>query len=45
MPERGEIVMLKMLEMLSELGEPEFLPKLENGKWVTIVKPRKKKNA
>jgi translation initiation factor IF-3 len=43
MPERGEVVMLKMLNMISELGEPEFLPKLENDKWITIVKPRKKK--
>jgi translation initiation factor IF-3 len=42
MPERGQIVMLKMLEILSEIGVPESLPKLENNKWIAIIKPRKK---
>lgn len=42
MPERGEIVMLRMLELLSEVGEPETLPKLENGRWLVMVRPRKK---
>lgn len=43
MPERGEAVMLKMLELLSDVGEPELFPKLENGKWVSMIKPKKKK--
>src|SRR5579864_5794669 len=29
MPEQGELVLLKFAEALSEIGQPEFLPKLE----------------
>lgn len=43
MPERGEIVILKMLDMLSEMGEPESMPRLENGRWIVMIRPRKKK--
>lgn len=41
-PERGELVMLRFAEMLSELGTPETMPKFEGGKWIMIVKPKKK---
>lgn len=41
-PERGELVMLRFAEMLSELGTPEAMPKFEGGKWIMIVKPKKK---
>lgn len=43
MPERGELVMLKMIDMLSDLGEPESMPKLDNGKWIVMIRPSKKK--
>jgi translation initiation factor IF-3 len=41
-PERGELVMLRFAEILSELGTPEAMPKLEGGKWNMIIKPKKK---
>ncbi len=40
-PERGEIVMLKFAEGVSEFGMPEQLPKLEGGKWIMLLKPKK----
>jgi translation initiation factor IF-3 len=41
-PERGEIIMLKFADILSEFGIPEDLPKLEGSKWNMIIKPKKK---
>lgn len=41
-PERGEIVMLKFAQSIEEFGVPENLPKLEGGKWLMIIKPKKK---
>ena len=41
-PSRGELVILKFTESLSEVGTPESLPKLENAKWIIILKPKKK---
>ena len=41
-PERGEIVMLKFAQSVEEFGVPENLPKLEGGKWLMIIKPKKK---
>jgi len=40
-PERGEIVMLKFADGVSEFGMPEQLPKLEGGKWIMLLKPKK----
>jgi translation initiation factor IF-3 len=42
MPERGEVVILKMLDMISEIGEPESMPKLENGRWIVMIRPKRK---
>lgn len=42
MPERGEIVIFRFVEVLSEFGVPENLPKLEGGKWSVTIKPKKK---
>jgi translation initiation factor IF-3 len=42
MPERGEIVMYKFFEMVSELAIWEDEPRLENGKWSMTIKPKKK---
>ena len=41
-PEQGEIVMLKFADMLSEVAVPESMPKMEGGKWLAILKPKKK---
>ena len=41
-PERGELVILKFTESLSQVGSPESLPKYENGKWIIMLKPKKK---
>ncbi len=41
-PERGELIMIKFADMLSELGTPEAMPKLEGSKWNMIIKPKKK---
>lgn len=41
-PTRGELVILKFTESLSEVGLPESLPKLENGKWIIMLKPKRK---
>jgi translation initiation factor IF-3 len=40
-PERGEIVMLKFAQSVSEFGIPEALPKLESGKWLMMLKAKK----
>lgn len=41
-PERGEIVMLKFAQSVEEFGIPESLPKLESGKWLMMIKTKKK---
>lgn len=41
-PERGELVMLKFADSVSEFGVPEALPKLESGKWLMMLKTKKK---
>jgi translation initiation factor IF-3 len=41
-PERGELIMFKFADILSEFGVPEDLPKLEGGRWNMIIKPKKK---
>jgi translation initiation factor IF-3 len=41
-PERGELVMLKFADSVSEFGLPEALPKLEGGKWLMMIKTKKK---
>jgi len=40
-PERGELVMLKFLELVKEHGVAETLPKFENNKWACLIKPKK----
>lgn len=40
-PERGELVILKFLQSVVEFGVPESLPKLENAKWLVLIKPKK----
>jgi translation initiation factor IF-3 len=42
MPERGEVVMYKFFEMVSESAVYEDEPRLENGKWSMTLKPKKK---
>lgn len=42
-PERGEMTMLKYANGVSEHGSPESLPKLENGRWLMMIKPSTKK--
>lgn len=41
MPERGEIVMLKFADILSEFGMPEMMPKMDGSRWIMIIKPKK----
>jgi translation initiation factor IF-3 len=41
-PERGELVMLKFAQSVEEFGIPESLPKLEGGKWLMLIKTKKK---
>lgn len=41
-PERGELVMLKFAQSVEEFGIPESLPKLESGKWLMMIKTKKK---
>lgn len=41
-PERGEIVILKYSQLVEEFGTPEALPKLESGKWLMMIKTKKK---
>jgi translation initiation factor IF-3 len=42
-PERGELVMLKYAAGVDACGVPESLPKLENGRWLMMLKPFSKK--
>lgn len=41
MPERGELVMLKFADMVSEIGNPESMPKLDGNRWIMTLKPKK----
>ena len=41
-PERGELVMLKFAEMLTEVGTPEAMPKLEGNRWNMTMRQKKK---
>jgi translation initiation factor IF-3 len=41
-PERGELVVLRFLESLTEFGLPESLPKYEGSKWIVLIKPKTK---
>jgi translation initiation factor IF-3 len=41
-PERGELVMLKFTQLVEEFGIPESMPKLEGGKWLMMMKTKKK---
>jgi translation initiation factor IF-3 len=40
-PQRGELVMLKFVSSLSDLGIAEAMPKLEGSRWIMIIKPKK----
>lgn len=40
-PEQGEITILRFLTELEEFGTPEAFPKMENWRWLTIIKPKK----
>ena len=42
-PEQGEITMLRFLTELEDYGSLEAFPKLENWRWLTIIKPKNKK--
>lgn len=42
-PERGRVVMEKFADLLSEISELESPLKLDQGKWLMILKPLKKK--
>jgi len=42
-PDRGQIVSLKFIDLLSEVGDPETLPKYENFRFITLIKPKKNK--
>ena len=41
-PARGELVMLKFATSVEEFGIPESMPKLESGKWIMMMKTKKK---
>ena len=41
-PELGEITFLRFINELEEVGTPESFPKMENWRWLTILKPKKK---
>ena len=41
MPEQGELVMLKFADILSDIGSPESMPKLDGSRWIMILKPKK----
>jgi translation initiation factor IF-3 len=41
--DRGEVLLLKFLKELEELGSPESLPKLEGRRMIVIISPKKKK--
>lgn len=39
--EKGEIVMLKFIQALEEVGKPEFLPKMDGKSMYVIITPKK----
>jgi len=39
--ERGEIILLNLLQKLEDIGTPEMMPKLEGRRMITIIKPKK----
>ena len=41
-PERGELVMLRFAEILSDIGTPESVPELEGNRWNMTMKTKKK---
>ncbi len=41
-PELGEITILKFITELDEFGTPEAFPKMENFRWLAIIKPKRK---
>lgn len=41
-PSRGELTMVKFIDSLSEFCDPEYLPKFENSRWISVLKPKKK---
>lgn len=41
-PQRGESVMLRYAQSIQEFGIPEAMPKLEGGKWIMMLKTKKK---
>jgi translation initiation factor IF-3 len=40
--DRGEILLLKFIQELAEVGVPEQMPKLEGKKMFVIINPKKK---
>ncbi len=40
-PERGELTMLRYIELLEENGIPEAVPKFQGGRWTVNIKPKK----
>jgi translation initiation factor IF-3 len=41
--ERGELLLLKLLKELEDLGAAENLPKLEGRRMIVMIAPKKKK--
>jgi translation initiation factor IF-3 len=41
--EKGELLLLRFIKELEDLGAPEDLPKLEGRKMIVIISPKKKK--
>ena len=42
MPEKGELVMYKFCKLVESVGLPEAMPKLEGGRWLMVIKTKKK---
>ncbi|HPI81871.1 MAG TPA: translation initiation factor IF-3 [Candidatus Paceibacterota bacterium] len=40
--QRGEVLLLKLIQDISEFGEPEALPKLEGNRLTVFIRPKKK---
>lgn len=41
--DQGEVLLLKLLDEIAEIGTPESLPKLEGKRLTVFIKPKKKK--
>jgi translation initiation factor IF-3 len=41
-PERGEVTVLKFLDIISEYGVAEAMPKMEGSRWLVMIKPKRK---